>query len=92
MHVGGAEPAIFMNDIAISRDIVYTEDSSSEMVRLVLLLLLGYSAWLVHGQATVCQGVSNKPGCVCQHPDGVIDLTSIANSGGSPRYKLVKLN
>ena len=90
-HVGGADVSCNIhNGIAISGDI-NTKNSSPEMVRLTLLLLLGYSTWLVHGQASVCPGVSGQPGCVCQHPDGVIDLTKIANNGGSPRYVLMKL-
>ena len=56
-----------------------------EMVR-PILFLLGYLAWLVDGQARVCPRVSGQPGCVCQHPDGVINLTEIANNTGSPRY------
>ena len=56
-----------------------------EMVR-PMLFLLGYLAWLVDGQARVCPRVSGQPGCVCQHPDGVINLTGIANNTGSPRY------
>ena len=56
-----------------------------EMVR-PILFLLGYLVWLVDGQARVCPRVSGQPGCVCQHPDGVINLTEIANNTGSPRY------
>ncbi len=42
---------------------------------------------LVSGQATgtLCPPVAGQPGCVCNHPDGKIDITSLANSNGTPR-------
>ena len=55
------------------------------MVRLTLLFLLGYSEWLIHGLATVCPRIFGQPGCVCNHSDGVINLTILANTE-SPRY------
>lgn len=33
---------------------------------------------------TACPTVLGSPGCVCDHPDGKIDLTSIANPTNSP--------
>ena len=56
---------------------------------ITVLLLLSYSAWLVHAQSQ-CSPVSGKPGCVCQHPDGIIDLTKIASNDGTPRYIALK--
>ena len=54
------------------------------MLVITVLLLLSYSAWLVYPQSQ-CQPVSGQPGCVCHHPDGIIDLTKIANTNGTPR-------
>ena len=68
----------------------YRLPRSEMMVCLTLLLLLGYSAWLVHGQATVCPRISGQPGCVCNHSDGVIDLTILANTE-IPRYAVKKI-
>jgi len=63
------------------------------MAVVTLLFLLSYSAWLVEAQnATQCPPVSGQPGCVCQHPDGIIDLTKIANRNGKPRYSLRHFN
>ena len=32
-----------------------------------------------------CKPVPGAKSCVCEHPDGIIDLTKIANSDGTPR-------
>lgn len=52
------------------------------------LAVLSYLVWIA-GAQTTCPPISGKPSCVCQHPDGVIDLTPLANptSNGKPRYK-----
>lgn len=52
------------------------------------LAVLSYLVWIV-GAQTTCQSISGKPSCVCQHPDGIIDLTPLANppTNGTPRYK-----
>ena len=43
--------------------------------------------FLVHGQAsgTQCPTVPGQPGCVCDHPDGKIDLTAFSNNDGKPK-------
>ena len=42
---------------------------------------------LVSGQPTgkVCPPVAGAPGCVCDHPDGKIDVRPLANSDGTPK-------
>jgi len=52
------------------------------------LAVLSYIVWIA-GAQTTCPRISGKPSCVCKHPDGVIDLTPLANptSNGKPRYK-----
>ena len=67
----------------------YTMLRFNAMAVVTLLFLLSYSAWLVHAQdePTQCPPVAGQPGCVCQHPDGIIDLTKIANCHGKPRYR-----
>ncbi len=42
---------------------------------------------LVNGQATgaLCPPVAGAPGCVCDHPDGRIDVRPLSNSDGTPR-------
>lgn len=47
-------------------------------------------AIIVHGSfsmsaAQVCQRVEDRPTCVCDDGDGIIDLTSIANTDGTAR-------
>ena len=37
-----------------------------------------------------CKAVKGEPGCVCEHPDGTINLTSSANDNGKPKYVLKK--
>ncbi len=58
------------------------------------LLLLAVSCFylqgfivLVNGQATgtLCSRVDGAPGCVCDHPDGRIDVRPLSNSDGTPR-------
>ena len=54
---------------------------------LVTFLLLLHR---IHGQ-TKCSPPKGRPGCVCQTDKGLIDLTSIANTDGTPRYATVYL-
>jgi len=51
------------------------------------LAVLSYLVWIA-GAQTTCPPISGKPSCVCQHPDGVIDLTPLANppTNGTPRF------
>ena len=35
-----------------------------------------------------CKAVEGAPGCVCEHPDGLINLTSYTNDDGKPKYVL----
>lgn len=39
--------------------------------------------------STRCKAINGAPKCVCKHPDGIIDLTKIANFDGMPRYKAI---
>ena len=42
--------------------------------------------YLSAGQTgTRCTPVPDRPSCVCNSPDGIIDLTKIASSDGTPR-------
>ena len=34
---------------------------------------------------TLCPKVSGKPGCVCNHIDGIIDLTPLQGVGGAAK-------
>ena len=54
----------------------------TRMVYPTLLLVFSCSAWVIHGRSMVCPRVSDQPGCVCQHPNGLINLTSITNTSG----------
>ena len=52
------------------------------IIRFKVLLALGYlqsCLFLVNGQATgtQCPPVPGEPGCVCDHPDGKLDLKRI---------------
>lgn len=42
---------------------------------------------VVNGQATgtVCAPVAGAPGCVCDHPDGRIDVRPLSNSDGTAK-------
>lgn len=35
---------------------------------------------------TKCSAEVGSPTCVCETPDGVVDLTGLASTDGSPRY------
>ena len=62
------------------------KERSTKMAVLTSLLFLSCVAWLVRAQAgTQCTPIVGQPGCVCRHPDGIIDLTKIANTNGTPR-------
>ena len=39
----------------------------------------------IHGQER-CTPPKGRPSCVCETDKGLIDLTSIANTDGTPRY------
>lgn len=60
----------------------------SMMERVFLTILLLTCACSVAKSQSACS-VPGQPSCVCDTPDGRIDLTSIANSDGTP--KLAKL-
>ena len=83
-HVGGAVDGKAINEYYYA---LLAKPIRPTMSVVTVLFLLSYSAWLVHAQsATQCTPVSGQPGCVCDHPDGRIDLTKIANNDGTPRY------
>lgn len=52
---------------------------------LLSLLVWSYCCVCVIGQVPCTQRPSGTRSCVCQTDEGIIDLTTIANSDGTPR-------
>lgn len=60
--------------------------SKYSVVLLVVVILTGICAQPAPPTGTPCRQIVNKPGCVCQAPNGRIDLTPLANNNRTARY------
>jgi hypothetical protein len=59
-------------------------------VLLFLLCTIACGCIIVANCQSPCNKVAGKPSCVCDTPDGVIDLTSVANTvKGKPQFSSV---
>lgn len=57
------------------------------MIVKCLFVFFGLLHGFTEGQQA-CQPPLGEPSCVCETPDGAIDLTSLSSHDGSPRYHI----
>ena len=79
-----------LSHVTTSEGVTTRETSVMQSASLLAAAALLLCARLVHCQVdpppgTLCDAVDGKPSCVCAHPDGTLDLTSIASSDGTAR-------